>query len=149
MKFKRILRKTHDQLEVGDIFVHDSLVHWWKIVKVATPSNKTEYLAKTFYLHGFKKITLGLDYEDITMSELLDLQPHLTRALLVDMKISINEEVLKTMPTMVCFGCCNHAFSGSNVDEDLDSKTLGTCYSCGKEKQRLYRSDDFKLNIFR
>lgn len=100
MKFARMLIDMPDNnLKKGDIVVYDSFVHWWRTVKVATPRDKTEYVGK---IHILKKMTdrfKGYNYlpessvEFLSEWELKKLKPHLTKTLLIDYKISMNESL--------------------------------------------------------
>lgn len=144
MKFKKVINTTRMDIKTGDVIVLDSFVHWWKRVKVSTGTNKTQY-----FVEGTNQGELvGVTLRDLTLWELEKIKPHLTKKLLIDYKISINEEAFKDIPKLVCHSCGTNVL-GVEMDEDNYSKSFGTCYNCGKESQRLYSSEDFKLNIFK
>jgi len=135
--------KPINEIKEGDIIV-DSLYHWQRTLIIATPRVKTIFTDWRDKVHP-----TGKDKEcfiPLTMKELNKIKPHLRKVLLVDYRISFNEDILRKLPDYVCYDCGVDSF---NNPVSIKQNTIGRCKNCNSEKKPLYITSAFKIDVFK
>jgi hypothetical protein len=121
----------------------NSHYHWYRTIIVADAKNKTVF--HNYHLGGFDFKQKEF-FTPLTMKELNKLKPHLYKMLLIDYRISFNQDCLDKLPISCCYQCASNTFGTTPELKNINS--IGKCLKCGKEKQNIFNIERFKIDIF-